>query len=218
MTKENADALKVLTETINRLADEAVDQADYDRTRNVRIIKVYYAEGTAFTITGYDIEVDGKVYYFPKQSGKGIMAKKDDIVKMHIPCNNMNNAYLSYPHDPEDFIKYFTTDEGSSYYMYWNSSRFEQVISYELFSITFPPTTNQFNEYVYQLSGFYLPQSLRPYTFTVTADNGVWGVVQDYNVMSLDNSAQLNIKFYNQGAVTKNFNIYIKAMGIVPNL
>ena len=107
MTKENADALKVLTETINRLADEAVDQADYDRTRNARITNVHYEEGTAFTITGYDIEVDGKEYYLPKQAGKGIMAKKGDIVKIHIPCNNSNYMYLSYPHDPEDFIKYF---------------------------------------------------------------------------------------------------------------
>ena len=187
MTKENADALKVLTETINRLADEAVDQADYDRTRNARITKVYKDYSNA--ITGYDYEVDGKKYYIDKERGKGIIARENDIVKLHIPCNNMNGVYLSYPHDPEDYVKSYTistaSNPGSLNYISYGTNWGSNVGKLD-FALgehrTFPATTKQFSSILVEIPWNVVGNG-RDYfgsTFQVSADEGVLATFYEY--------------------------------------
>lgn len=221
MTKENSDALQNIVETIDYVSTQNMKKATYDVTRNARITKVYYDEGgSVFTIKGYDIEVDGKSYYLKKESGKGIIAEENDIVKLHIPCNNMNYMYLSYSHDPEDFIKYFTSAEGSSYTSSWNSGRKEVILSYDI-SVTFPATTDQFSSVTVSFPmGLKITRGM-PYNFIFTADNGVWGVVTSHDVygnIDADTTTSVSVKLYNENpstsAVTKSFNIYLKAMGI----
>ena len=221
MEIENKEALVILNDTIRRIAKEESDNSNFDVTRNARITKVYKPDnGSVFSITGYDIEVDGKSYYIEKQSGKGITADENNIVKLHIPCNNMNNMYLSYAHDPEDFIEYFSSNETSSYNMYWKSKRIESVMT-DIRSVTFPATTNQFSS---TTTSFPMPLPLTsgyPYDIIFSADNGVWGVITSYNVMGTSTGAStwVNVTLYHKNpttttAVTKTCNCYVKAMGI----
>lgn len=222
MTKENSDALQNIVETIDYVSTQNMKKATYDVTRNARITKVYYDEGgSVFTIKGYDIEVDGKNYYLKKESGKGIIAEENDIVKLHIPCNNMNYAYLSYPHDPEDYIKYFISTEGSSYIMSWRSGRRDVVLSYDI-TLTFPSTTKQFSSVLVPIEIPLKKTRGLPYTFIVSGDNGVWGVMNSSNVLGKEDESlatTVSIKFYNENpnttsSVAKTFNMYIKASGI----
>ena len=213
MDDTNQKATKELADMIHYVADESVKDAPYDVTRNARITKVYYAQDLN-TIIGYDVKVDDKKYYITKESGKGIIARENDVVKAHFPCNNSNNIYLSYPHDAEDFIKYFITNEGSEYIMYYNTGRYEHVITRDT-SATFPATTKQFSSTVVNIP-MDLPTSLTYYSFEVLCDNGVWGVVTNALVT---NATSLSVKLYNENPtttspVTKPFNFYIKAMGI----
>ena len=217
MDDTNQKATKELADMIRYVANEAVKDAPYDVTRNARITKVYNAQDLN-TIIGYDVKVDDKEYHITKESGKGIIARENDVVKAHFPCNNSNNIYLSYPHDPEDFIKYFITNEGSEYIMYYNTGRYEHVLNYSM-SVTFPATSKQFSSATKNIQ-LVLPTSLTHYSFEVLCDNGVWGTVKDSLV---NQSSTINVKLYNENPtttapVTKTINFYIKAMGIMYQL
>ena len=215
MTKENADAIKVLTETMNRIADESVDQADYDRTRNARITKVYKDYTSA--IIGYDIEVDGKSYHINKERGKGIIARENDIVKLHIPCNNMNNLYLSYPHDPEDYVKSYiistASNTGVSNYISYETELGSNVgkLDFALGEYrTFSATTKQFSSILVTIpwSGVGSGNDYFGSTFQVSADEGVLATFYEYGTNSII------IKCYNENPtttdpVTKFFNIFV---------
>ena len=97
MEDSDMKAIREIANGMEYVANEAVDKASYDVTRNARITKVYYDWEDAIKYTSaYDITCDGKPYHINKERGKGIIAEKNDIVKLHIPCNNMNNMYLSY--------------------------------------------------------------------------------------------------------------------------
>ena len=212
----NQKATKEIADMMHYVAEDAVKNAPYDKTRNATITKVYYAQDLN-TIIGYDIKVDGRSYHIPKESGKGIIAKENDVVKLHFPCNNASQFYLSYPHDPEDFIKHFITNEGSEYIMYYNTGRYERVIAYDI-PVTFPATTKQFSSVVVNIP-MALPTSLVHYSFDVVCDSGVWGVVTDSLVSS---ATSVNVKLYNENPttttpVTKTLSFYIKAMGIINN-
>ena len=213
MDDTNQKATKELADMMHFVANEAVKDAPYDVTRNARITKVYY-ETDVNTIIGYDVKVDDKEYHITKESGKGIIARENDVVKAHFPCNNSNNIYLSYPHDPEDFIKYFITNEGSEYIMYYNTGRYEHVLNYDM-SVTFPATSKQFSSATKNIQ-LVLPTSLTHYSFEVLCDTGVWGTVTDSLV---NQSSTINVKLYNENPtttdpVTKTINFYIKAMGV----
>ena len=217
MDDTNQKATKELADMIRYVANEAVKDAPYDVTRNARITKVYNAQDLN-TIIGYDVKVDDKEYHITKESGKGIIARENDVVKAHFPCNNSNNIYLSYPHDPEDFIKYFITNEGSEYIMYYNTGRYEHVLNYDM-SVTFPATSKQFSSATKNIQ-LVLPTSLTHYSFEVLCDNGVWGTVTDSLV---NQSSTISVKLYNENptttaTVTKTINFYIKAMGIMYQL
>lgn len=221
MEDSDMKAIREIANGMEYIASEAVDKAPYDVTRNARITKVYYDEFEAFYIIGYDVTCDGKSYHIDKERGKGINAKENDIIKLHIPCNNMNNMYLSYAHDPEDFVKYFVTIEGADYSSYWNSGLYEQVLSSELYNITFPATTNQYSSVSLTMNMTLPKTNGRYYSFIVTADNGVTGKVMNYNVDEVTVSTPLIVKFSNENpintAITKGFNYYIKAIGLRPS-
>ena len=71
----NQKATKEIADMMHYVADDAVKNAPYDKTRNARIKKVYYNQITQ-EIIGYDISVDDKDYHLDKERGKGIIAKK----------------------------------------------------------------------------------------------------------------------------------------------
>jgi len=220
MEDSDMKAIREIANGMEYVASEAIKKAPYDKTRNGKITKVYY-ETDINTIIGYDFNLDGKEYHLKKEQGKGIIAKENDIVKVHFPCNSSNYMYLSYPHDPEDFIKYFVTNEGGEYLSYWNSGLYEQVLSSDLYNITFPSTTNQYSS-VSLTMGMVLPKTVgNYYSFIVTADNGVTGKVMNYNVDEITTLNPLIVKFSNENPIntpiTKNFNYYIKAIGIIQN-
>jgi len=215
MEDSDMKAIREIANGMEYVASEAMKFAPYDKTRNGRITKVYYETGVN-TIIGYDFNLDGKEYHLKKEQGRGIIAKENDVVKVHFPCNNSNYMYLSYPHDPEDFIKYFVSSEGEEYYLIWNTGRYEHIITSTL-NLTFPATTKQFSSTSISYSIF-LPQTAGiPYDFIISCDNGVQGVVTDHNVLV---GSSINIKFYNENPttttpVTKEVKVYVKAMGIV---
>ena len=217
MEDSDMKAIKEIASGMEYVASEAMKFAPYDKTRSARITKVYNAQDLN-TIIGYDVKVDDKEYHITKESGKGIIARKNDVVKAHFPCNNSNNIYLSYPHDPEDFIKYFSTNEGSEYIMYYHSGRYEHVLNYDM-SVTFPATSKQFSSATKNIQ-LVLPTSLTYYSFEVLCDNGVWGTVTDSLV---NQSSTINVKLYNENPTTtdpviKTIKFYIKAMGIMYQL
>jgi hypothetical protein len=218
MTKENADALKVLTNTINRLADEAVDQADYDRTRNARVIEVV-RDITQYgqPIVGYKVDVDGKQYDFKKDSGKGIIVNENDVVKMHIPCNNMNNAYLSYPHDPENYIKTYENTQYGFRQVYSRGKR--ETIGHINIDVTFPATTKQFSSYEFVIDGESFGMtgidSTVVYDFIVGADNDVIATMVNSNYKNQEDLLVVKLRNENPDAinpVTKNVNVIIHAI------
>lgn len=138
-------ATKELVDMIHYVADETVDKATYDRTRNARITKVYYNQITQ-NILGYDVKVDDKEYHIDKERGKGIVAKKEDIVKIHFLCNNPNSYYLSYPHDPEDFIRMLDLEMGTDQYsIYYNSGFYKHIVQSDNIGQVFPIKTDQFS-------------------------------------------------------------------------
>lgn len=211
MDDTNQKATKELADMIHYVANEAVKDATYDRTRNARITKVYN-NGTSITdITGYDVKVDDKEYYISKERGKGIIANVNDSVKAHFPCNNPNSIYLSYAHDPEDYIKYFLATESDSFARIYNSNLREQNMSKEYKSIygnaiTFPATTKQFSsvDVVLGDSYFYLPLVSIPWRIFVSTDNGVHGVIMNSEVYQMDSSHPLTIRLYNENPTTTN--------------
>jgi len=75
----NQKATKEIADMMHYVADDAVKNASYDKTRNATITKVYYAQDLN-TIIGYDIKVDGRSYHIPKESGKGIIAKENGLL------------------------------------------------------------------------------------------------------------------------------------------
>ena len=213
----NQKATKEIADMMHYVADDAVKNAPYDKTRNARVTKVYYNQITQ-EIIGYDISVDDKDYHLDKERGKGIIAKKNDIVKIHFPCNNPNSYYLSYTHDPEDFIRLLDLEMGTDEYsIYYNSGLYKHVVQFDNIGQVFPVKTDQFSvATVYTV--MVLPKSNSVYSFKVTCDNGVWGVVTNSNVTELD--GLLTIKLYNDNPdkinpVTKNVNIKIEAEGFL---
>ena len=219
MDDTNQKATKELADMIHYVADESIKDAPYDVTRNARVTKVYYNQITQ-NIIGYDIKVDDKDYHLNKERGKGVIAKKNDIVKLHFPCNNPNYMYLSYAHDPEDFVRMLDLEMGTDEYsIYYNSGFYQHVMRVKAqdLGITFPIKTEQFSYYDVSLA-MVLPKSNIAYSFKITCDNSVWGVVRNYNVTELD--GLLTIRLYNDNPdkvnpITKNFNIKIEAEGFL---
>ena len=209
MEDSDMKAIKEIASGMEYVASEAMKFAPYDKTRSARITKVYNAQDLN-TIIGYDVKVDDKEYHITKESGKGIIARKNDVVKAHFPCNNPNYMYLSYAHDPEDFIiKYEGTHYG--YIQYYYSGHKRVVTSLQTTEFTFPSTTKQFSKVISGIdaeeSGIELGE-MSKYAFTVMADNDVWGTVNNYNGDSL------GVTLYNENPtttnpVTKNVNVRI---------
>ena len=81
MDDTNKKATKELVDMMHYVAEDVVGKAPYDVTRNGRITKVYYNQITQ-DIIGYDVKVDDKDYHLNKERGKGVIAKKNDIVKL----------------------------------------------------------------------------------------------------------------------------------------
>ena len=207
----NKKATKEIADMMHYVAEDVVDTASYDVTRNARVTKVYTDwYGNTEYIIGYDINVDGRNYHLTKERGKGVIASENDIVKLHFPCNNPNYMYLSYAHDPEDFIiKYEGTHYG--YIQYYYSGHKRVVTSLQTTEFTFPSTTKQFSKVISGIdaeeSGIELGE-MSKYAFTVMADNDVWGTVNNYNGDSL------GVTLYNENPtttnpVTKNVNVRI---------
>ena len=214
MEDSDMKAIREIANGMEYIANEAVDKASYDVTRNARITKVYYSSYNV--IDGYDINVDGKDYHIKKERGKGVIAKENDIVKLHIPCNNMSNIYLSYAHDPEDYVKEYSVDTANSpgilnYIRYdtkWGSDI--EKIDFALGEYrTFPTTTKQFSSL-----SVTIPWSLSTNpnyfgsTFSVCADQGVIATLSE------NFGSEIIVKCYNENPtttspVTKFFNIFI---------
>ena len=226
----NQKATKEIADMIQYVAEDAVKNAPYDKTRNATITKVYYAqdEWNIYYINGYDVKVDGKLYHLTKERGKGVIAKVNDVVKLHFPCNNSNLIYLSYPHDAEDFISELYWNEGDSVILKYNSSRTEFYSPIEIFSVIFPATTKQFSSVDITFSTnsslghqyLRLPFSDIPYRIRPTCENGISCVVMSSGVYQIDNTHYLTIRFYNENPtttapVTKNIVGQIIATGIV---
>ena len=145
MDDTNQKATKELADMIHFVAEDAVEKAPYDVTRNARVTKVY-KEGYVFDeyISGYDVNVDGRNYHLTKERGKGVIAKENDIVKLHFPCNNPNYMYLSYSHDAEDYISRVDgTQYGFVRKYYGGDIEISMIVETE---VTFPSTTKQFSK------------------------------------------------------------------------
>ena len=143
----NQKATKEIADMMHYVASEAVDNAGYDKTRNARVTQVYYADIFQTIINGYDVDVDGRSYHLSKERGKGVIAKVNDVVKLHFPCDNSNLMYISYPHDPEDFIAEYTPTNYGYRWKYNNGTKVVKIFSNTYHtSLTFPATTNQFSE------------------------------------------------------------------------
>ena len=211
MDDTNQKATKELADMMHYVAEDVVGKAPYDVTRNARVTKVYNS-GTSITdIIGYDIKVDDKEYHVNKERGKGIIANENDVIKAHFPCNSSNNIYLSYAHDPEDYIKYFLATESDSFGRIYNSKLREQNMSKEYKAtysnaITFPATTKQFSsvDVVLGDSYYYLPLVSIPWRIFISTDNGVHGVVMNSEVYQMDSSHPITIRLYNENPTTTN--------------
>ena len=226
----NKKATKEIADMMHYVAEDAVDTASYDVTRNARVTKVYYKqdEWNVYYINGYDVKVDDKQYHINKERGKGIIANENDSVKAHFPCNNSNNIYLSYQHDPEDFISELYWNEGDNVILKYNSDRTEFYSAIEIFNVTFPATTKQFSSVDITFSTnpslghqyLRLPFSDIPYRIRPACENGVSCVVMSSNIYQIDNTHYLTIRFYNENPttttpVTKNIVGQIIATGIL---
>lgn len=222
MEDSDMKAIREIANGMEYVASEAVDKAPYDVTRNARITKVYYNEFWGeFAISGYDIKVDGKPYYIKKEYAKGITAKENDIVKLHIPCNNINNMYLSYAHDSSDSLEKssFITGSGinsirvATRSKYWSSGVIETESTKGSY-LTFPATSKQFSSITVVVYGAYSTYTDRNYV--VCADNGVIATM-----VNVSDDMILTIKLYNENPdtvnpVTKFVNVYWREI-IIPN-
>ena len=213
----NQKATKELADMIHFVADEAVDGANYDVTRNARVTKVYYSDSFETIIGGYDVNVDGRDYHITKERGKGVIAKENDIVKLHFPCNNPNYMYMSYAHDAEDFIVEYTPTKSGHVWKYNNGTKAVRIFgNTSPTSLTFPATTNQFSETTITIdceeAGINVTSDEnKKYAYTVMCDNSVLGTVDNY-----DSSDWLIIHLFNKNPnttspVTKNVNVRIVA-------
>ena len=216
MEDSDMKAIREIANGMEYIANEAVDKAPYDVTRNARITKVYYSSYNV--IDGYDINVDGKEYHIKKERGKGVIAKENDVVKVHIPCNNMSNMYLSYAHDPEDFIKEYSISTASttgvvhyiSYDTLWGSGIRKREFAFGEYR-TFPTTSKQFSTLLVTIPwGNYQGTDPNYFdsTFNVCADQGVLATLETID------STSITIKCYNENPTTtstvyKFFNIFI---------
>ena len=218
MDDTNQKATKELADMIHFVAEDAVGKAPYDVTRNARVTKVY-KEGYVFDeyISGYDVNVDGRNYYLAKERGKGVIAKENDIVKLHFPCNNPNYMYMSYAHDAEDFIVEYTHTQYGHVWKYNNGTKAVRIFgNTSPTSLTFPATTNQFSETTITIdceeAGISVTSDEnKKYAYTVMCDNSVWGTVDNYN-----SSDWIIVNLFNKNPnttspVTKNVNIRIVA-------
>lgn len=215
MTKENSDALQSIVDTIDYVVGEKVKKASYDITRNARIKKVYWDSLLAEQIiTGYDIEIDGKSYYIAKPISKGIVAKENDIVKLHFPCNNPNNMYLSYANDSANFINseiFSVSDNYNLEEIIWNNGRKKYTARYT-FQVTFPSTTEQLSVVdTFSIKKFASNQE----SISITSDNGVFITInEDLTTNSLED---IKIKIYNQNesteSITKTIHVNVVEFG-----
>ena len=200
----NQKATKEIADMIQYVANEAVDNAGYDKTRNARVTQVYYADYPPTIISGYDVSVDGRSYNISKERGKGVIAKVNDVVKLHFPCDNSNLMYISYPHDPEDFIVKYS---GTQYGHIWQYNNGVQEIYFgvrgnQYFDFIFPATTKQFSKTTIAFGCEEIGIStnwLDRYSYTVACDNGVFGTVtanvgSDFVVVNLYNENPDTVK------------------------
>ena len=219
MEDSDMKAIREIANGMEYVASEAVDKAPYDVTRNARITKVYLLPDAGIRdIIGYDITCDGKPYHIDKERGKGIIAEENDIVKLHIPCNNMNNVYLSYAHDPEDYIKYFLANEYDYFTRIYSTGIREESLSTSQV-VTFPATTKQFSSVNVEVVSYGVPYVGTPWRITVATDNGTFGVVQNSEVHYVDETHPIIIKLYNENPtttspVTKSVEVNILMRGI----
>ena len=140
----NQKATKEIADMMRYVASEAVDNAGYDKTRNARVTQVYYADIFQTIINGYDVDVDGRSYHLTKERGKGVIAKVNDVVKLHFPCDNSNLMYISYPHDPEDFIIRVDGTQYGFVRRYYGGDK--DIFMRMETEVTFPATTKQFSK------------------------------------------------------------------------
>ena len=214
----NQKATKEIADMMHYVAEDAVKNAPYDKTRNARVTKVY-KEGYVFDeyISGYDVDVDGRSYHITKERGKGVIAKVDDIVKLHFPCDNSNLMYISYSHDPEDYIAEYTPTHYGYVCKYNNGNKVVKIFSntYQT-PLTFPATTNQFSETTITIdceeAGIsVISDENKKYAYAVMCDNSVWGTVDN------DSSSDwIIVHLFNKNpnttnSVTKNVNVRIVA-------
>ena len=213
----NKKATKEIADMIHYVAEEAVGNAGYDKTRNARVTKVYYSDPLETIIGGYDVSVDGRSYNIPKERGKGIIAKVNDVVKLHFPCDNASQFYLSYPHDPEDFIVEYTPTQSGHVWKYNNGTKAVRIFgNTSPASLTFPATTNQFSETTITIdceeAGIsVISDENKKYAYTVMCDNSVWGVVDNYSSSDLIIVHLFNKNPNTTNPVTKNVNVRIVA-------
>ena len=141
----NQKATKEIADMMHYVAEDAVKNAPYDKTRNARVTKVY-TEGYVFDeyISGYDVDVDGRSYHLTKERGKGVIAKVNDVVKLHFPCDNSNLMYISYSHDPEDYISRVDGTQYGFVRRYYGGDK--DIFMRTETEVTFPATTKQFSK------------------------------------------------------------------------
>lgn len=224
----NQKATKEIADMIHYVAEDVVKSAPYDVTRNGRITKVYKDINT-HAILGYDIMVDGRPYHFDKDRGKGIIAKENDIVQVHFPCNNSNYMYLTYAHDPEDSISELNMIVPDNYMAtYYSGIKHYQQTYYfsSATPITFPTTTKQFSYFdltfgtTFPQEYMYLPWSDVDWKIYPTTDNGTWCVILSRFGQIVDGAHPLVLRIYNENPtttspVTKELCLNIMAYGSV---
>lgn len=211
MADSDMKAIKEIANNMEYVANEAVNNAPYDKTMNARITEVV-VDGVSGNspIVGYWVSVAEKKYYIKKQIGSGIIAKKDDIVKLHIPCNNPNAMYLSYAHDPEDVVKKYVSYGLTEYEREWSNNRTDAVWALFIPNVVFPTTSHQFSVAVERV---YLPKFGKENIFTFQVIPSTFAFGNVIGIYSDDIHWILDIRLFSESSGTQNVSGSIRADG-----